>query len=150
MDDFLARWQEWHARREERLTAPDGFLTITALHWLDDRPRRFAELPGEWCQVADGVEVRLADGERLDVDGRRLTGRHVFTGLDADGVRAVHGDVVVEVAVRGGSAMLRPRRPDHELRLDHAPTPTYPPSRRWVLPARFLPYDESRPLPVDT
>lgn len=70
--------------------------------------------------------------------------------VDEEGVRASYDDAVVEVASRSRAVLVRPRRPDHPLRAAHLPTPTYPPSLGWVLPARFEAYDEPRRLAVGT
>ena len=31
-------WEAWHREREEQLRTPHGWLSLTALHWLDDTP----------------------------------------------------------------------------------------------------------------
>ncbi len=149
-DDFVEEWEAWRLAREARLTSPHGFLAVTGLHWLTDEPQRFDGAPGEWSTTPEGVVVDLADGEELVLDGEARTGRQLLGPVDEGGVRASYGDTEVEVASRGTAVMVRPRRPDNPLRATHVPTPTYPPSRGWVLPAAFEPYDEPRPLAVDT
>ena len=47
VDDFLGEWQAWRQAREERLTAPHGFLSITGLHWLGATPQRIDGVPGD-------------------------------------------------------------------------------------------------------
>lgn len=146
-EDFLGQWQAWRRAREQRLTAPDGFLAITGLHWLDGTPRRYAGAPGAWWLDADGVGVELGPDEALTIDGREVRGRHRIGPVDETGIRARAGDVVVEVAGRDHAVVLRPRDPAHPLRTGHRPTPTYPPSPDWVVPATFHPYDGDRPDP---
>lgn len=149
-DDYLGAWHAWRKEREERLTAPYGYLAITGLHWLTDDPQRFDDVPGDWWVGPDGVEVALTDGETLEVAGRPVRSRHVFGHVDATGVEASYGDAVVEVADRGGATMLRPRHPDHSLRTAHRPTPTYPPSLDWVVAGSFHPYPAPVPFGVET
>ncbi|MGW2434744.1 DUF1684 domain-containing protein, partial [Streptomyces sp. NPDC001640] len=43
---FTETWLQWYRAHEARLAAPHGFLSITGLHWLDDRPQRFPDAPG--------------------------------------------------------------------------------------------------------
>ena len=62
-DDFLGNWDAWRRARETALTAPHGFLSITALHWLDATPQRYDGVPGAWWLGPDGVEVELGDFE---------------------------------------------------------------------------------------
>lgn len=149
-DDYLGAWHAWRREREERLSAPYGYLAITGLHWLTAEPQRFDDVPGDWWIGEDGVEVALDEGESLEVAGRPVHNRHLFGPVDSTGVEASYGDAVVEVATRGGATMLRPRHPDHRLRLEHRPTPTYPPSLDWVLTGRFHPYADAVQLGVET
>ncbi|KAA1427300.1 DUF1684 domain-containing protein [Nocardioides antri] len=144
-DDFLGEWHAWRRRREERLTAPDGFLAITGLHWLGATPQRCAPAPGAWSVGADGVVVELDPEESLVLDDREIRGRHVVGPVDEVGVRARSGDVVVEVASRGDAVLLRPRDPANPLRTRHRATPTYPPSPDWVVTAQFSPFEGDRP-----
>lgn len=144
-EDFLGGWQTWRQQREARLTAPHGHLAITGLHWLDATPRRYAGAPGAWSAGPEGVVVELGPGESLEIDGREVRGRHVIAPVDEKGLRVRDGDIEIEVARRDHAVLLRPRDPAHPLRTRHRPTPTYPPSPDWVLPARFRPFDGDGP-----
>ena len=55
---------------------------------------------------------------------------------------------MLEVAWRGGRDIVRPRRPDHPLRTGFRGTPAYPPTLRWVLDGRYVPFDVPRPTTV--
>ncbi|MGW1619324.1 hypothetical protein ACWCQR_09400, partial [Streptomyces sp. NPDC002172] len=81
---FIESWQDWHRAQEARISAPHGFLAITGLHWLDDRPQRFPDAPGAWRTGPDGVVVALDDGEELVVDGTPVRGeRSVISHLSS-------------------------------------------------------------------
>ncbi|GAA3850342.1 DUF1684 domain-containing protein [Streptomyces sedi] len=148
---FEAAWRRWREEREAAVAAPDGFLAITGLHWLGPEPIRPAGAPGAWWSTeAEGVLVELAAGEELRVAGRRVTGRHAFGRIDAGSpLHAEYPGGVVELARRGERYLLRPRRPDHPPLLTYAGTPTHAPDPAWVLPGRFLPFAEPRPVTVD-
>ncbi|MEH0927406.1 DUF1684 domain-containing protein [Micromonospora sp. CPCC 205558] len=142
-------WQEWHRRHEETRADPHGFLAVTSLHWLTAVPRRFPDLPGEWHTGTGGPVVALADDEVFVLDGRRVRGRHEFGPIaERAGVTVGIDGGVLEVARRGGHDILRPRRPDHPLRLGYRGTPTYPPHPRWVVSGRYVPFDSPRPTTV--
>jgi hypothetical protein len=114
---FTESWLEWHRAQEARLADPHGFLAITGLHWLDDRPQRFPDAPGVWHTGAEGIVVELDDGEELTVDGKPVRGEHHFAPLpERGGVDALWGDAVIEIARRGGHDIVRPRHPDAPLR----------------------------------
>lgn len=148
-DSFVREWQDWHRRREAALTDPYGFLAVTGLHWLGPTPQRFPDAPGAWHTEPNGVVVVLDPAEKIIVDGRQVTGRHAF-GPIAERASVIVGidGGVVEVARRGGRDLLRPRRPDHHLRTAYRGTPTYPPTPRWVIPGRYVPFDAPRATTV--
>ncbi|WP_433528146.1 DUF1684 domain-containing protein [Micromonospora sp. CA-263727] len=148
-DTFVREWQEWHDHHERALADPHGFLAVTGLHWLAARPRRFPGVPGQWHSGPRGVVVSLADGELVVVDDRPVTGRHEFGPIEErDGITVGIDGGVLEIARRGGYDILRPRRPEHPLRTGYRGTPAYPPTTRWVLSGRFVPFDTARPTRV--
>ncbi|MHB9855872.1 DUF1684 domain-containing protein [Streptomyces krungchingensis] len=144
---FTEDWLHWYRTQEERLADPHGFLAITGLYWLDDRPQRFPDAPGTWRTGSDGVTVALDEGEELVVGGTPVRGEHHFGELpERGGVDAVWGKAVIEVAERGGNDIVRPRHPDAPLRTAFAGTPAYAPDPRWALTGRYVAFDE--PLPT--
>src|SRR6478735_4076206 len=105
---FVRQWQAWHREHERRTGDRHGFLAVTSLNWLTPDPQRFPDAPGEWSSDADGVHVELADGEELLVDGTLITRRHDFGIIpERDSVNVGWGDVVIEVAKRGGFDIVR-------------------------------------------
>ncbi|MFP3393596.1 hypothetical protein SB782_33015, partial [Brevibacillus sp. SIMBA_076] len=102
------------------------FLAITAQHWLTAEPTRYDGMPGLWSTGEEGPVADLADGESLLVDGETVTGRAVFGPIPERGGRtAAVGDIVIEIAKRGGSDLLRPRHPGHPARTGYHGTPAY-------------------------
>jgi uncharacterized protein (DUF1684 family) len=148
-DVFARAWADWHRKHEARLADPHGFLAVTALHWLTGTPQRFDGVPGAWSTGPGGVEVVLDLGEELTLDGVPLAGRYSFGVVpERGGVLATYGDTVLEIAKRGGHDILRPRHPDNPLRARFRGTPAYEPDPRWVVPGRYVPFDEPRPTTV--
>ncbi|MDG4797925.1 DUF1684 domain-containing protein [Micromonospora sp. WMMD1082] len=148
-DTFVQEWRQWHRAHEQALADPHGFLAVTGLHWLTGQPQRFAGVPGQWQTGPDGVVVDLAGGEEITIDGRAVTGRYGFGPIEERGGVTVGIDGgVLEVARRGGHDILRPRHPDNPLRTAFRGTPAYPPSVRWVLSGRYVPFESPRPTTV--
>lgn len=146
---FTQAWTAWHRDHEAKRGSKHGFLAITDIHWLGTEPQRWDDVPGAWATGADGVTVDLADGETLTVEGRVVTGRHRFGVIPERGsALAAFGDAVVEVAKRGGNDIIRPRHPDNPIRTRYRGTEAYEPDPRWVLPGRFVAYDEPVPTTV--
>ncbi|MHA3701894.1 DUF1684 domain-containing protein [Jatrophihabitans sp. YIM 134969] len=148
--DFALAWQDWHRAHEVHRADAHGFLAITSLRWLDDRPTRFDDAPGEWSTTdAEGIVVQLGEGETLTVDGAPVTGRYVFGRIPERGsVMAGAGDAVIEVARRAGNDIVRPRHPDAPVRAGYRGTPTFAPDPRWARPAVFERYDAPRDVTV--
>ncbi|MFI0986643.1 DUF1684 domain-containing protein [Streptomyces exfoliatus] len=146
---FAAEWREWHRDKDARLASEHGFLAVTALHWLSAEPQSFPGVPGTWSTGPEGVVVELDEGTELLVDGASVRTRHLFGVIpERGGVHALWGDTVIEVAKRGGHDVVRPRHPDHPLRVAFTGTPAYAPDPRWVVTGRYEAFDEPRPTTV--
>ena len=146
---FEQDWADWHRQHAAALSGEHGFLAITSLNWLAAEPQRFPDAPGTWRTGPGGVTVELGDAEQLVIGGDTVTGHYAFGPIpERGGVNAVAGDAVIEVARRGGNDIVRPRHPEHPLRVRFAGVPAYEPDLRWVIPARFMPFAEPRPTTV--
>lgn len=146
---FAREWEDWHRTHEARRADPHGFLAVTGLHWLDSTPRRLDGVPGVWSTGDGGPVVELGPDEELDQDGARIIYRHAFGPIaERDGTHMRSGDIVIEVARRGGQDIVRPRDPAHPYLARFAGTPTYLPNPRWIARGRFLPYETPREVTV--
>jgi hypothetical protein len=150
-DTFAREWADWHRLHEENLASPNGWLTITGLHWLGPEPQRVDRAPGLWSAGPDGVTVVLSgdDPGDLVVDGRPVHGEYAFAPIpERGGINAVWGDAVIEVARRGGEYIVRPRHPDHPLRAAFHGVPAYAPDPAWVLDGQYTPFAAPEPVTV--
>lgn len=147
---FADEWTAWHDGHEQRRSRPLGFLAITGMHWLTPSPERFGDVPGAWYCDERGIHVDLESNEELVYDGNVVRGAHDF-GRFTEGmtVDADFGDNAVEVTTRNGLALIRPRHPDNEIRVNYRGTPTYPPSLEWRVTAHFVPAESPRSVTVD-
>jgi len=146
---FGQEWAAWHRQHEAVRADPHGFLAITGLHWLALEPQRFPDAPGAWSTGPDGVTVTLGDTEELIVDGVPVRATYEFGIIpERGGINAVAGDAVIEIAKRGGHDIVRPRHPDHPLRVNYAGTPAYQPDPRWVITGRYVAFDQPRDVTV--
>ena len=53
-DTFAREWADWHRLHEENLASPNGWLTITGLHWLGPERHRIDRAPGLWSPARTG------------------------------------------------------------------------------------------------
>ncbi|MFJ3034084.1 DUF1684 domain-containing protein [Curtobacterium pusillum] len=151
--DFQAEWSAWHDAHERARASEHGFLAITSIRWLTGTPERFDDAPGTWSTSDDGPVVVLAEGESIEVDGVGVTGTHRFGPLPERSSTSVvwqDGDetVVVEVARRGGSDVIRPRRPSNTTRVSYPGTPSYEPDPAFLVDAHFEPFETPRSVTV--
>ena len=141
MTSFAADWAAWREVREAGLRRPHGWLAITAIHWLNEQPQRFDDVPGTWTAHEGGALLVLDEGELILLDGQPMDpGDHMLGPLDEVGLTLSFGDAVAEVADRGGTPIVRPRHPDAPNLRSYLETPCYQPDPGWVAPARFEPY----------
>jgi uncharacterized protein (DUF1684 family) len=102
-----------------------------------------------WSCTGGGVDVELGDDEALTIDDGQVTGRYRFDDVDERGTWAHFGDASIEIALRDGRFMIRPRDSNYEVRTRYTGTPTYAPHREWAVPGVFNPYERARPITVD-
>jgi uncharacterized protein (DUF1684 family) len=151
---FVAAWQEWHAAHERHRADPHGFLAVTHLHWLGPVPSRMDGVPGSWTVNDDVVTVVLGEGETLLRNGRKFnaagSGETVTFGpiAERDGVNLLAGDILVELAKRGGEYIVRPRDPRNPLLNEYRGTPAYAPDPAFALDGVFVEFDKPRPTSV--
>jgi uncharacterized protein len=145
---FEQDWAAWHAQREEELRAPHGWLSLTALHWLDEHPAAFPDLPGRWRATGDGGVELTASGE-VEVDGAPVQGTVRLEPRDGlPGVLVAAGDRRIEVVRRTDSYALRVRDPQAPTRTAFTGVPAFPVDPAWVVDARFEPYPQPRRITV--
>lgn len=155
-DGLTAGWTRWHEAREQELRTQHGWLSITAFHWLPDRPATLPGLPGQW-HSADGwshLTATRRDGlEHADgpAAGTPVQGS-IAARVDEAGSRfwVRHGARIVELVRRGGRDAIRVRDPKAPERLGFRSVPTFPVDPAWVRTGRFTPLAEPRSVTVET
>jgi uncharacterized protein (DUF1684 family) len=152
--DLRTAWQTWHDERERWLQEPHGWLSLTALHWLDAEPASIPGLPGTWrVRDADTVEidgVTPADDVRLPDSDAPVDGSATMRPVDGlPGVMVAVGERVVEIARRTDDYALRVRDPQAVTRTAFSGVPVWPVDEGWVVTGRFTPYDEPETITVD-
>jgi uncharacterized protein len=118
------------------------------MHWLNQEPTRFDDVPGAWSSGASGVRVHLNSDEELTVEKVRISDYYDFEDVDEQGQQATFDDRLVEICRRDGQFMIRPRDPNNPVRTGYTGTATYPPNIEWTVNGKFHPYDEPRSVQV--
>jgi uncharacterized protein (DUF1684 family) len=144
----MSGWQEWLDRRGRDLAEPYGWLSLVGLHWLDETPRRFADVPGEWSAEAGVIRVKTSVSDGLSRDGQPLDGVREVKGDAAEFV--AHGRIRVETLVRDGRPGIRLRDPEGPTLQAYDGPSVFDYSPDWVVRAEFTPRRPAQRLEVDT
>jgi len=160
MDDYLASVEQWRARRIARLTAPDGWLSLIGLHWLEPGPNTLGSAAGnaivlakapahlgvvEWR--ADGtLSLQLAPGSGALIDGEAKSQATLRDDRDPNPTRVSFGSLNFVVLDRGGRKALRVRDADAETRTRFSGIESFPVDPAWRIVADWIPFDPPQTL----
>ncbi|WP_225728652.1 MULTISPECIES: DUF1684 domain-containing protein [unclassified Nocardia] len=141
---FETEWANWHHAREDQLRDPLGFLSLTGLHWLTDRPEQLPDVPGTWWVTDDKVFITARPADRLEYDGVGIAGVRIIQPAEgAPGLSVLHENRVLEVIRRTGRHAVRVHDPAAPGLLTFDGIPAYAPDPRWVIRGRFEPFAEA-------
>jgi uncharacterized protein (DUF1684 family) len=163
---YAAEIDEWRAERLARLTADDGWLTLTGLYWLEPGENRFGSaadgavvipddtidaIAGMLILGADGTVVAFSEeGAGVLVNGEPLTEAVLKT--DADGKPDVisAGRAQFYIIKRGDKLGARVKDPEAPTRLAFEGIEHFPINPAYRVEAALEPYDELREVAIPT
>ncbi len=162
-DAYRQELESWWAKLEESLRHPDGWLTLTGLHWLEEgenavgsAPDSKVALPAGRAPARAGV-LRLANGaitlEAAPGAGIAYEGKPVTTlelVPDAKGKPTIVelGSLRFHVIDRGGRLGVRVRDREHPALAAFGGVERFAVDPTWRVEARFEPYDPPQPIKV--
>jgi uncharacterized protein (DUF1684 family) len=161
---YAAEIDAWHRDRIERLTAPDGWLSLAGLHWLAAGgnpigsgkenavrlPASAAERVGVLHLEAGAVALSVAPGVELRVGDERFTGGVLSSDLNGAPTVVTHGRLLFFVIARGDRLGVRVKDLDSEVRTGFRGVPRYPIVPSWRIEASFEEYPTPRELEITT
>jgi uncharacterized protein (DUF1684 family) len=154
--------ERWRAKREERLKADGGWLTVTGLFWLQEGANPAGSAPGSAVllppaapphagvfELRQGkVTLSLKPGVSATLEGQPLTTRE----LKGDGTGAPDvvslGRLTLQVIERGRRVGIRLKDMDSATRREFKGLDWFPVDESYRVTARFVPYASPRPLAV--
>jgi uncharacterized protein (DUF1684 family) len=160
---YVAEVEQWRAKREERLKADGGWLTVTGLFWLKDGVSTLGSAPGSDIVLPASAPARLgvidfSGGKatvRVEPGVRVLSGDKPVTAMAlradtaADGPDVlVHGPLSLTVIERGGRYGLRLKDNESQKRREFAGLQWYPVSEAHRVVARFVPHATPKTIPI--
>ncbi len=143
---YPAEIAQWRHDRETRLTAEDGWLTLTGLFWLHAGANSFGK-------AADG-DLVLADGPEhagvFNFDGRRVTvtmnGATREVGADSESDRVQVGRLSLLVIKRGDRFGIRLKDPESQYRRGFHSIENFPANPAWRVTARWVAAPKKIPI----
>ncbi len=155
--DWKVGLMAWRAHREQRLSAPDGWLTLVGLEWLkpgtntvgsasDNRIRLSASAPAHLGVIkVNGREVRLAPPEGGFAGGVQLDGAPAKPATLADDdaknpSKLTAGTLTILLLHRGDRYALRVKDSQAPTRLDFHGLHWYEPNPHYRVDANWVPF----------
>ncbi|MFG0274670.1 MAG: DUF1684 domain-containing protein [Phycisphaerales bacterium] len=160
-DGLIAATDAWHARRIERLTAPDGWLTLVALESLEpgrnavgrapDALVRYDNFPDDHIGdfILEGESIRFEAAPGVAIEGLPADGV-IRTDAQPDTTELALGGIRFYVIERAGRPMVRIKDAAAPTRINFTGIERFPVDASWVITAPFEPAPASSSERVDT
>ncbi|MDZ7374541.1 MAG: DUF1684 domain-containing protein [candidate division KSB1 bacterium] len=161
---YIQEIRAWHQRRIERLTQPEGWLSLVGLHWLNPGENRFGSDPSNdlvfpekapkqmGSFFLEGREIRVEIREGIEVRCGDSLVKSMRLQTDEQGPPSVlrWGTLSWYVIRRGDRYAVRVKDSESPTRLQFKGIEMFPIDPRWRIKARFEPYPSPRRIPVPT
>ncbi|NOK20085.1 DUF1684 domain-containing protein [Corallococcus carmarthensis] len=163
-EDVAAATQAWQAERLQRLTSPDGWLTLVGLTWLKEGEQKAGSAPdsavvlpapvpsqaGTFVRQGNTVRFQPTAGVTFTLEGKPFTGGELKT--DEKGAPDVLrlGSASFQIIRRGDRLGVRVKDSEAAARKQFHGIPLYPASAEWKVEARLVPDEKPRMLSVPT
>ena len=144
---------EWRKGRAARLQAPDSWLSLVGLDWLNEG-RNPLRLPGG---VAGTIILRNGKTtlEPAENSGLTINGKAVTAPIELVNDAAPAGATVVkrasaqfEIIKRNNRYAIRAKDANSDARLHFKGLAYFPPDLKWRLTAKFVPYSPPKKIPI--
>ncbi len=160
---YRAEIEKWRADRVRRLTSDDGWLSVVGLSWLQEGENPVGSDPASRVSLPAGrgparlgtirlsqgkAQFAVAAGVQVSHDGRSIT--TIGLASDADGEPTVleHGTLSFYLIRRGERLGVRVKDSAAQARKAFHGIDSYAVDPRWRLPARFVPYQPKKSIPI--
>jgi hypothetical protein len=155
--------EQWKAKRLANLKSEDGWLALIGLFWLKEGENRFGSDPTGEIVLPDGKTpalagtLRLAAGKvtldarpdaKITSKGQPVATLELKSDEEGEPTTLELGSLSFNVVKRGDRLGLRVRDRENPARAEFKGTDYYPADRKWVVSARFEPYDPPKKVPI--
>jgi len=164
-ENYEAELAEWQAQRVARLTAPDGWLSLIGLHFLQEGEQRVGSTEGNDMILAAGppslgvielqpsgrVMLRVTPGAGVRVDGREMLSAELIPqgrGPRGQTTTVSCGSMSFYVIVRGGRMALRVQDTASPRRTRFAGIERFPTDESWRIEAQWEAFGAPREVTI--
>ncbi len=163
-EGYFGEVERWRQKRVADLKGPDGWLSVTGLHWLQPGetrlgsdpgndlllPARFPASVGTLTYSAGQIEFRPAPGVAVLRNGKPFEGGRIYSDADPEPDTLALGDVKLFLLKRGERYAVRTKDSQSPLRASFAGLRWYPVREDWRIQAAFVPNPTPVKLKMDT
>ena len=161
--EAAAAVEAWRAKRIARLEAPDGWLTLVGLEWLDEGVNKLGSAADATVRFPDKVPATLgtitrhdatltlepASGAELTIDGKPVEGKVTLASDDqGDPTVVSRGSISFFVIHRGDRWAVRIKDSDSPVRKSFHGIDHYPLRGDWLVQARLEPAPKGTTIAV--
>ncbi len=163
---YAAEIDEWRNARLDRLTADNGWLSLTGLYWLEPGENRFGsaedsavvlpdpdvpDIAGLLIVGPDGTVIVVAEeGAGAEVNGESFNETTLRTDAEGKPDIVTAGRIQFHIIDREGRLAARVKDPEAPSRLAFDGIEHFPIDPAYRVEARLEPYDEPREVAIPT
>ena len=157
--DYVKQVEQWRKGRLDRLTAPDGWLSLVGLHWLKDGANRVGSAEDNDIVLAVGPAhfgvVTLAGGKatveldrnaKATIDGKSARSAQLLDDSHEHPTTIAAGSVSFYLIERNGRRGLRIKDSKSAARTGFRGIESFPIDPTWRIEARWVPFDPPHTL----
>ncbi len=164
-EEYRAELDRWHHKRLERLTAPEGWLSLAGLYWLKEGENTFGFGSGYDIVFPDGndhltlgsfylhngkVTVRLNPAAKVWVDSQLVLQTDLQSDETDHPTRMEFGRYLWYLIKRGERYGIRLKDRQSPNIKSFKGIERFPVDPKWHIDAQFIPYDSIRVVHVPT
>jgi uncharacterized protein (DUF1684 family) len=165
-DAYQQSIETWRAARVARLTAPDGWLSLTGLEWLREGPNKVGTAPDNDIVLQAGpahlgvitlanngqVNIQLTPGSAATIDGKVAQQATLIDDMhvqgDAQPTKVAFGTASFYVIDREGRKALRVKDTEAATRKHFLGIDYFPIDASWRIVADWVPFDPPHELKI--
>jgi uncharacterized protein len=155
--------EQWKTKRLASLKSEDGWLSLIGLFWFKEGENRFGSDPTNEIVLPDGKApaqagtLRLAAGKvtleakpeaKITTKGQPVTTLELKSDENGEPTMLELGSLSFHVVKRGERLGLRVKDRENPARAEFKGTDYYPVDHKWVVNARFEPYQPPKQVPI--